>query len=73
MNNATSRRNAASAAASPCSKRSIFGSSEPPPRGVRPRITFDPVRFSRCGDLPGPSEFGAVNPDAMHDHGQPTR
>ena len=27
-----------------------------------------PVRFSRCGDLPGPSEFGAVGPDAMHDH-----
>src|ERR1700757_2454776 len=35
-------------------------------------IRFDPVRFSRCGDLPGPSEFGTVNPDAMHDHGQPT-
>src|SRR6266487_4350087 len=25
------------------------------------------------GDLPGPSEFGAIDPDAMHDHGQPTR
>ena len=28
---------------------------------------------SRCGDLPGPSEFAAIDPDAMHDHGQPTR
>jgi hypothetical protein len=24
----------------------------------------------RC-DLPGPPELGAVNPDALHDHGQP--
>src|SRR5215475_14418209 len=29
--------------------------------------------YSRCGNLPGPSEFGAIDPDAMHDHGQPTR
>ena len=38
-------------------------------------IGFDPERFSCCwrGCLPGPPELGAVNPDAMHDHGQSTR
>src|SRR5438874_10118540 len=37
-----------------------------------PPITFDPARSSCCCcRLPGPAEFGAVNPDAMHDHGQP--
>src|SRR2546426_9085214 len=31
------------------------------------------VRLS-CGcDLSGPAEFGVVNPDAVHDHGQPAR
>src|SRR6267154_1623145 len=36
-------------------------------------IGFDPERFSCCcrGLLPGPPELGAVNPDAVHDHGQP--
>ena len=36
-------------------------------------IGFDPERFSCCcrGWLPGPAEFGAVNPDAVHDDGQP--
>jgi len=36
-------------------------------------IGFDPVWFSCCchGLLPGPPELGAVNPDAVHDHGQP--
>ena len=36
-------------------------------------IGFDPERLSCCchGLLPGPSELGAVNPDAVHDHGQP--
>src|SRR6202140_4145614 len=34
-------------------------------------IVIDPVRPSRRYDLPGPSELGAVNPDAVHDHGQP--
>src|ERR1700682_4682669 len=38
-----------------------------------PPIALDPVRFSRCCTLPGPPELGAVNPDAVHDHGQPTR
>src|SRR5450756_3225988 len=34
-------------------------------------IVIDPARFScRCG-LPGPAELGAVNPYAVHDHGQP--
>jgi hypothetical protein len=38
-------------------------------------IAFDPVRFSSCccGLLPGPPELGAVNPDAVHNHGQPAR
>jgi hypothetical protein len=38
-------------------------------------IGFDPERFSCCcrGLLPGPPELGAVNPDAVHDHGQPAR
>ena len=30
--------------------------------------TFDLVGCSRC-NLPGPSELGAVNPDAVHDDG----
>jgi hypothetical protein len=36
-------------------------------------IGFDPEWFSCCrrGLLPGPTELGAVNPDAVHDHGQP--
>ena len=38
-------------------------------------IAFDPARFSCCcccGLFPGPPEFGAVKPYAVHDHGQPT-
>src|SRR5664279_6312790 len=36
-------------------------------------IVIDPARFPcRCG-LPGPAELGAVNPYAVHDHGQPAR
>src|SRR5690242_6712383 len=31
--------------------------------------TPDLAGCSRC-NLPGPSELGAINPDAMHDHGQ---
>ena len=38
-----------------------------------PPIAFDPARPSCRCDLPGPAELGAVNPDAVHDHGQPTR
>src|SRR5262249_13135249 len=32
---------------------------------------FDPAQISSRCDLPGPPERGAVNPDAMHNHGQP--
>ena len=36
-----------------------------------PPIGFDPGQIScRCG-LPAPPELGAVDPDAVHDHGQP--
>src|SRR5207248_10007340 len=38
-----------------------------------PPIAFDPAQISSCCDFPGPSELGAVNPHAVHDHGQPTR
>ena len=36
-------------------------------------IGFDPGWLSCCcrGFLPGPPELGAVNPDAVHNHGQP--
>src|SRR5262249_47500877 len=36
-------------------------------------IWFDPAQISSYCDFPSPPERGAVNPDAMHDHGQPTR
>src|SRR5262249_52449195 len=36
-------------------------------------IWFDPAQLSSHCDFPSPPERGAVNPDAMHDHGQPTR
>ena len=36
-------------------------------------VRLDPLRFScRCG-LSAPAELSAINPDAMHDHGQPAR
>jgi hypothetical protein len=36
-------------------------------------ISCGAVRLScHCG-LPGPLELGAINPDAVHDHGQPAR
>ena len=38
-----------------------------------PLIAFDPARLSCRCDFSGPLEFGAVYPDAVHDHGQPTR
>ena len=36
---------------------------------------FDPVRSSCCrwGPFPGPAELDAINPYAVHDHGQPAR
>ena len=36
-----------------------------------PPIAFDPARSSCRCDVSGPAELGAVNPDAVHDHGQP--
>ena len=36
-------------------------------------IAFDPVRLSYRCDFPGPAELGAINPYAVHDHGQPAR
>jgi hypothetical protein len=36
-------------------------------------IAFDPALLSCHRDVPGPAELSAVNPDAVHDHGQPTR
>jgi hypothetical protein len=38
-----------------------------------PPIAFDPARFSRHRNFPGPPELGAVDPDAVHDNGQPAR
>jgi len=36
-------------------------------------VRLDTVRYSCGRNLPGPAELGAVNPDAMHDYGQPAR
>jgi hypothetical protein len=38
-------------------------------------VGFNPERFSCCCRrlLPGPPELGTINPDAVHDDGQPTR
>ena len=36
-------------------------------------VRLDRVRFSCCCDLSSPAELGAVNPDAVHDHGQAAR
>jgi hypothetical protein len=38
-----------------------------------PPTWFDLVECSRGCSVPGPTEFGAVNPDAVQDHGQPSR
>jgi hypothetical protein len=62
------------------SKRTYELTSSIVPRGTSfhrsvelefPPIAFDPARFSCCcrGLFPGPLELGAVNPDAVHDHG----
>ena len=66
------------------SKRTCELTSSIVPRGTSfhrsvelefPPIGSDPAQFScgRCGLFPGPPELGAVHPDAVHDHGQPTR
>jgi len=62
------------------SKRTCELTSSIVPRGTSfhrwvelevPPIEVDPERAScGCRDLlPGPPELGAINPDAMHDHG----
>src|SRR5271169_4460520 len=38
-----------------------------------PPMAFDPARFSCRRGLPGPAELSAIDPDAVHDHGQPAR
>src|SRR5438067_13835669 len=62
------------------SKRTYELTSSIVPRGTSfhrwvelefPPIEFDPSLLSYRCDFPGPAELGAVNPDAMHDHGQP--
>src|SRR5271168_210686 len=51
----------------------------PPLGGARVSFYFiglDPSQFSCCcrsALFSGPAELGAVNPDAVHDHGQPSR
>jgi hypothetical protein len=63
------------------SKRTYELASSIVPRGTSfhrlvelecPPIPFDPAQFSGCcrGLLAGPPELGAVNPDAVHDHGR---
>src|SRR6185369_5800948 len=65
------------------SKRTCELTSSIVPRGTSfhrsvelecPPIGFDLGRLSCgcCGLFPGPAELSAVNPDAMHNHGQPT-
>jgi hypothetical protein len=63
------------------SKRTYDLTSSIVPRGTSCHRTvelecllFNVVRLScRCGFFPGPAERGAVDPDAVHDHGQPAR
>src|SRR5258708_1198342 len=38
-----------------------------------PPMAFNPARPLRRRDFPGPAELGAVNPYAVHDHGQAAR
>ena len=38
-----------------------------------PPIALDPERSSRCSSFSGPSELGAISPDAVHNHGQASR
>ena len=63
------------------SKRTCELTSSIVPRGTSfhqsVELEFSPIGFylerlsCRRGLLPGPPELGAVNPDAVHDHGQP--
>ena len=63
------------------SKRTCELTSSIVPRGTSfhrsVELEFPPIDvildgFHCCGLFPGPAKFGAVNPDAMHDNGQPT-
>src|SRR5271155_1030134 len=66
------------------SKRTCELTSSIVPRGTSfhhaveldfPPLGFNPGRFSCCRRgalLSGPAELGAIDPDAVHDHGQPT-
>ena len=62
------------------SKRSYDLTSSIVPRGTSfhrsvelsfPPVACDPARLSCRCDVPGPAELGAVNPYAVHDHGEP--
>ena len=63
------------------SKRTYELTSSIVPRGTSFHrsvdLDFSPIAFDldqpscRC-DVPGPAELSTVNPDAVHDHGQPT-
>src|SRR5450631_132990 len=62
------------------SKRTCELTSSIVPRGTSfhglVELEFSPIalcylRPSCCRDLPGPAELGAVNPYAVHDHGEP--
>src|SRR5674476_605820 len=66
------------------SKRTCELTSSIVPRGTSfhrsvelrfPPIGFNPARFSCCcrGLFPGPAELSAINPYAVHDHGQSAR
>src|SRR5256885_2653084 len=63
------------------SKRTFELTSSIVPRGTpfhrSVELEFSPIAFDpawrSCGyGFPGPPELGAVNPNAVHDHGQPT-
>src|ERR1700749_3222678 len=61
------------------SKRTYELTSSIVPRGTSFHCSVDlgfpPIALilcpSCCCGFPGPAELGAVNPDAVHDHGQP--
>jgi hypothetical protein len=64
------------------SKRTCELTSSIVPRGTSfhhavelefPPIVFDPVTYSCRCDFSGPAELSTVNPDPVHDHGQPAR
>ena len=63
------------------SKRTYELTSSIVPRGTSvhrvvelklPSMAFDPERSSRCSSFSGPSKLSAINPETMHNHGQPS-